>query len=85
MPTLDGQQRCDLMQRLIAQGYLKRILISQDVFLKIRCYSYGGAGYAHILRNTVPLMRHKGITDEQIHTILVENPKRILPFAPAKE
>lgn len=82
---INDVQRCDLVLQLIDRGYLERILISQDVFLKIRCYSYGGAGYAHILLNTVPLMRHKGITEKQIHTILVENPKRILAFAPVKE
>jgi len=82
---INDAQRCDLIMRLITQGYLKRILVSQDVFLKNRYQSYGGAGYAHILLNAVPLMRHKGISEEQIHTILVENPKRILAFAPVKE
>jgi phosphotriesterase-related protein len=41
---------------------------------------YGGHGYAHILRNIVPQMLVRGITREQIHTMLVENPKRILQF-----
>ena len=82
---INDAQRCDLIIRLITQGYLKRILVSQDIFLKNRYQSYGGAGYAHILLNAVPLMRHKGISEEQIHTILVENPKRILAFAPVKE
>jgi len=82
---INDVQRCDIVVRLIAQGYLKQILVSQDVWVKTRCNSYGGAGYAHILLNAVPLMRHKGITEEQIHTILVENPKRILAFAPVKE
>ena len=82
---INDAQRCDLIMRLITQGYLKRILVSQDIFLKNRYQSYGGAGYAHILLNAVPLMRHKGISEEQIHTILVENPKRILAFAPVKE
>ena len=75
---INDAQRCDMVMRLIAQGYLKRILVSQDVWIKTRCNSYGGAGYAHILLNAVPLMRHKGISDEQIHTILVENPRRLL-------
>lgn len=79
---INDAQRCDLILRLIAQGYLKRILVSQDVFLKTRWTNYGGVGYAHILLNAVPLMRHKGISDEQIHTILVENPKRVLAFSP---
>jgi predicted metal-dependent phosphotriesterase family hydrolase len=28
----------------------------------------------------VPLMREKGMTEEQINTIMVENPKRLLQF-----
>lgn len=81
---INDVQRCDMILRLIAQGYLKRILVSQDVWIKTRCNSYGGAGYAHILLNAVPLMRHKGISEEQIHTLMVENPRRLLAFVPAK-
>jgi phosphotriesterase-related protein len=70
---------------LINEGYLNHILISQDICFK-HCYvTYGGAGYAHILRDVVPWMRRAGISDEQIHTMMVENPKRVLPFAPVKE
>jgi phosphotriesterase-related protein len=78
---INDAQRCDIIKRLIAQGYLKQILISQDVWQKSRCTSYGGVGYAHIPLDVVPLMRHKDITDEQIHAIMVENPARILSFA----
>ena len=39
---------------------------------------YGGPGYSHILENVVPLMREKGMPEEHIRTILVENPKRLL-------
>jgi phosphotriesterase-related protein len=81
---INDAQRCDLMLRVIAQGFLEQILISQDVWIKTRSQSYGGAGYAHILYNVVPLMKHKGITEEQIYTIMVENPRRVLAFAPVK-
>ena len=47
---------------------------------KIQLTKYGGNGYGHILRNIVPIMRRKGMTEEQIHTILVENPARMLTF-----
>lgn len=77
---MNDARRCDLMMKIIAMGYVKQILISQDVWVKTRSQSYGGAGYAHILRNAVPLMKHKGITEEQIQTILVENPRRVLTF-----
>jgi phosphotriesterase-related protein len=66
---------------LIKEGYLNQILVSQDICMKIMQCRYGGHGYAHILEYAVPVMRLKGITDEQINTILIDNPKRLLTFA----
>ena len=77
--------RINEIKRLIDEGYLNHILISHDVGMKFNYVTYGGAGYAHILCNVVPWMRLAGISDEQIHTMMVENPKRVLSFAPVKE
>ena len=68
------------IKELIDMGYLKQILVSQDIASKVMLVSYGGWGYAHLLREVVPLMRIYGISDEQINTMMVENPKRLLPF-----
>jgi phosphotriesterase-related protein len=78
-------QRVNEIIQLIGEGYLNQILIAGDHCVKIMLRSYGGWGYDHILTNVVPLMRYKGMSDEQIHTLLVENPKRLLSFAPVKE
>ncbi|MFC1938669.1 phosphotriesterase [Chloroflexota bacterium] len=77
-------RRIDEIVQLIAEGYLNHILISHDICMKHQLRRYGGWGYDHILSSVVPLMRHKSMSDEQIHTLLVENPKRVLPFAPVK-
>ncbi len=77
--------RINEIKCFIDEGYLNHILISQDVFLKHRYVTYGGSGYAYILREIVPWMRLGGISDEQIHTMMVENPKRFLSFAPVKK
>jgi phosphotriesterase-related protein len=73
-------QRVDEIIDLIERGYLSQILVSQDMWTKAKRRRYGGWGYDHILRNVVPLMRDKGLTDEQIEAILVQNPKRLLTF-----
>lgn len=65
---------------LIREGYLEKILISQDICQKVMQYRYGGWGYAHILEYAVPIMRLKDMTDEQIRTIIVDNPARMLTF-----
>ena len=35
---------------------------------------------ADILRHDLPLMRFKGISEEDIHTLIIENPRRALSF-----
>lgn len=77
-PEMTG--KVETVLGVIDAGYLKQILISQDICMKHLMLRYGGHGYAHILRNIVPQMLVRGITREQIHTMLVENPKRILQF-----
>ncbi len=81
MPNDAG--RVNHIIRLIDKGYLEQILISTDICFKVKLTSYGGAGYAHILDNVIPWMRAKGLSEEIIDTITVENPRRMLTFAPA--
>jgi len=76
----NDHQRVNEIIQLIEQGYLNQILISHDIDCKIRLRNYGGHGYDHILQNVVPMMRDKGMSEKQINTVLVENPKRILQF-----
>jgi phosphotriesterase-related protein len=64
------------VKRLIDAGFLNNILFSQDVHMKIMLKAYGGGGYGYILREFLPRLRELGITDEQIGTILIENPRR---------
>jgi phosphotriesterase-related protein len=80
--TPSDAQRINAITGLIDKGYLNHLLISCDHCYKHLFVTYGGYGYAHIIREIVPWMKMKGMTDEQIHTILVENPKRMLTFKP---
>jgi phosphotriesterase-related protein len=66
--------------QLIDAGYLNQILISHDICAKIRISRYGGSGYNHILETIVPMMKQKSLTDEQIYTIMTDNPKRAFTF-----
>jgi phosphotriesterase-related protein len=54
--------------------------LSNEVVSKFRLTKYGGLGYSHLLENIVPDLKYFGINDDEIHTMLVENPKRLLPF-----
>jgi len=72
--------RIDELKELANKGYEDKLLLSQDVCNKTALCRYGGWGYGHILRDTVPVMRIKGVPEELINKMLVENPKRLLSF-----
>jgi predicted metal-dependent phosphotriesterase family hydrolase len=38
----------------------------------------GGPGYVHVPNVVLPLMKEKGLSEEQIHAITVKNPARAL-------
>ncbi len=68
------------LKTLIDRGCIDHILLSQDLCFT-SCYTKnGGYGYAHLLKNVVPKLKAAGITDQQIRTIMVENPERLFPF-----
>ncbi len=71
-------RRHEHLLKLLALGYRDQMLISQDTCYKTQLTRYGGYGYAHILRNIVPALRHAGIAEATLERILVENPRRLL-------
>jgi phosphotriesterase-related protein len=72
--------RIDVIQQLIKEGFISQILLGGDICFKCSLAAYGGFGYAHIINNLIPLMRAKGMTEEQIRTLTIDNPTRFLQF-----
>ena len=80
--------------KMIAAGHLTRVLMSHD---SISCWLGRPFPYAssfeamqemlpnwrsnHIFKEILPKMRTAGVTEEQIETILVDNPKRLFSCA----
>lgn len=73
-------QRVAKIKMLIDRGYEDRIVIAHDISTRHRLLKYGGHGYGHILENIVPKMLARGITQQSVDKILVENPKRWLTY-----
>ena len=80
---LPFEQRVDTVAKLISEGYVEQMVLSHDA----SCYSdfYPEAvihaalpkwGYTHIPDDVLPGLRHRGITEAQIDTMLVTNPRR---------
>ena len=73
------------LRELAEAGYLDRLLVSQDICGKARRTCYGGPGYAHILRYVVPMMLERGMSQQQIDTLLIDNPRRLFSFAESQD
>lgn len=79
-------QRVATIASLASQGYADRMVLAHDAFCYID-YFPGEAQeaiaqvspnwhYRHIHEDVLPMLREQGVTDEQITTMLVDNPRR---------
>ena len=75
------QDRLDLLKALLDAGYIQQLLLSQDTCMQTTLVRHGGGGYAHISRNMDIRMREVGMTTEDIKTVRVDNPRRMLSTA----
>ena len=70
------------LKRLIDSGWIEQIVISQAYMYEVHeARKYGGWGYAHILDVLVPRFRAVGIGSNELQTLMVKNPRRLLTFA----
>jgi phosphotriesterase-related protein len=65
---------CDLL----AGGHAGRILLSQDVCHDSQLRHYGGHGYTYLGESFLPRLKAAGVNDDEIRTITVDNPRRLL-------
>jgi phosphotriesterase-related protein len=68
----------ELLCELLARGHVERVLLSQDVCHDSQLQRYGGNGYAYLGRTFLPRLREAGVSDAEIETMTVANPRRLL-------
>lgn len=69
-----------LVRRALERGYGGQILLSQDAGWYEVGQPLGGTvrPYTYLVGEFVPLLRRSGLGEEEIHRLLVENPRRAL-------
>ena len=70
--------RADMVVLLRDLGYLSQVTLSMDLCDLKDLKQYGGSGYAHLFQTFLPLLRSRGITEDEIDLMLGKNPVRIL-------
>jgi phosphotriesterase-related protein len=68
----------ELLLELLSLGHADRVLLSQDVCNDAQLRRYGGRGYTYLAERFLPRLRAAGVTDADIDTMTVANPRRVL-------
>lgn len=74
-------ERIEQIEYLLGEGRNSQVLMAHDVCSKHRLKQYGGHGFDHIATRIVPRMRARGISEEDIRMVMVDNPTRMLTFS----
>lgn len=84
------QERTEIVKRLIDEGWGARIMLGHDYSvpsgqptpeMREQRANYQPEGYSFISRHVLPYLSELGATDNDIHQIMVENPRRFLEGA----
>jgi len=76
------EARADTLVEMCRRGYAESMVLSQDASCYIDWLAPGVMDllpqwhYTHIIDDVLPYVRERGVTDEQIETMLVANPRR---------
>ena len=65
---------------LVNGGLTDRILVGHDICTQPQLKKNGGGGFGYISNSLIPALKAQGVSDETIHKILVDNPRRVLTF-----
>lgn len=82
MPDMPDETRAASLQKLLDAGYTSRLMVSHDsVWFWANGPSIGTGAYTNwvptnFFQRVIPMLRFGGATDEQIETMLTENPRR---------
>ena len=77
--SFEAKREMKLIGQIIKSGNISRLILSHDVCVKPMYVAYGGGGYEYISKTWLGMMKQDlGISDEQIHQIMVDNPQNAL-------
>ncbi|MDA0634892.1 phosphotriesterase [Nonomuraea sp. MCN248] len=72
-------ERAALVAELIEAGHGDRVLLSSSATGVAKGHPGTEVSYSHVLTAFVPLLKERGVGDEDVRRILVDNPRDLLP------
>ncbi len=77
----DDDAAADGILRLVDAGFGDRVLLSQDVFVKMMLTRHGGNGYGFVPRHFLPRLVRHGMTPAAARALMIDNPARVFHAA----
>jgi phosphotriesterase-related protein len=81
---LPFEDRVNTVAKLCQMGHADKMVLSQDASCFIDALPEAQIPvllpnwhYLHIHNDVIPALKERGVTDDQVHTMLVDNPRRI--------
>lgn len=70
--------RADFVKKIRDMGRLSQLTLSLDICRKEQLRTNGGYGYIHLFETFIPMLKKRGITDDDLEIMLNNNPRRLL-------
>jgi len=70
--------KIDLLLKIQEENLIDGVVLSLDITRKSHMKNKGGIGYSYLFEQFLPMAKEKGLTDQSIDKMLIENPKRLL-------
>ena len=70
-------ERTLYLMELEKEGLLGQVVLSMDLTRKSSLRFKGGLGYNYLFEKFIPMLRKAGMKEENIHKMLIDNPKKI--------
>jgi phosphotriesterase-related protein len=74
--------RVEMVMAFLEGGHESRALLASDFSFRTSSKRGGGGGVARAVTKFVPMLRQRGVQEDVLHRILVDNPRRFLAFVP---
>ena len=84
IPIVPDAQKAATIMAVVEAGYADKLLISSDFYSQRSLRKNGGAGIGQAVTVLKPMLLKAGMSEELLHSILVDNPRRFLAFVPRK-
>jgi len=74
------ERRADALVGLLRAGWGERLLLSSDRCHRTDLHAFGGAGYDVVFTRFFDMLRERGVSQEELDLMTIENPRRVLAW-----